>query len=105
MIDRSRVAAVLAAACASTTGFSDPPLYAAAFTSAGGKALVSQARPGNDFIDVDLGPDGTPWAAFYADCPASGDTYCDATRGAIPPEGNGIAGWQAAMVAHLQWRP
>jgi len=81
----------------------DPVVYGSLVTSAGGTALVSKGGPGDDFIDVDLGPDGSPWAAYYADCPASGDTYCDATRGAVPPEGNGLDGWQAEMVAHLQW--
>jgi hypothetical protein len=30
--------------------------------------LVTSTGPGDDFIDLDLAADGTPWAAFYADC-------------------------------------
>ncbi len=52
-----------------------------------------QAR--DDFVGVDIGPDGTPWASFYGSCSAtSGDPACVGQSG--DPEAN------VAYVGHLQ---
>jgi hypothetical protein len=39
--------------------------------------VTSSTSAKDDFIDVDLGPDGSAWAAYYADCaPGSADPAC-----------------------------
>lgn len=76
------------------------PLFWGAAVNAPDAALVTRpASAIDDFIDLDLGPDGTPWAAFYADCPADGgDPTCAQAQGAPDPLG------KATAVARLYWR-
>lgn len=49
----------------------------------------------DDFVGVDIGPDGTPWAAFYGSCSAS-DTDPGCTGQSGDPEAN------KAFIGHLQ---
>jgi hypothetical protein len=79
----------------------DPILFANAVNDPA-TPLVTATGPGDDFIDVDLAPDGTPWAAFYADC-SDAVAFCrDAVREPVP-EGNVVAGPQATVIGRLVW--
>jgi hypothetical protein len=80
------------------------PIFFGARINPASRPIVTQFFAGDDFISVDIGPDGTPWAAFYADCPPDGsDRTCTAAKESTIPQGNGEAGWQAMVVAHLHW--
>ena len=69
--------------------------------------MISVSAPGLDYIDVDIGPDGTPWAAFYANCPQNPapSSYCAqaGVPGGFVQEGNAIAGPLATVVGRLVW--
>ena len=56
------------------------------------------AAPGtpakDDFVGVDIGPDGSAWGSFYADCPpnASKDPVCSDGQGFDPEANRAFAG-------------
>jgi hypothetical protein len=49
-----------------------------------------QAR--DDFIGVDIAPDGTPWASFFASCPASATDPACAGQASDPEANRAVAG-------------
>ena len=73
------------------------------------RAMINVSAPGLDYIDVDVGPDGTPWASFYANCPDDPQptSYCAqvGVPGGFVQEGNAIAGPLATVVGRLMWLP
>ena len=82
----------------------DDPLFHGAMVNSPQAPMVTLSSAGDDFIDVDLGPDGTPWAAFYSDCPTDGSVaFCAQTQEEPVQEGNTITGPQAETVARLVW--
>jgi hypothetical protein len=44
------------------------PMFYAATVNSPDRRLQSAKPVGTDYIGVDIGPDGTPWASFYSDC-------------------------------------
>jgi hypothetical protein len=79
----------------------DPTLYSAALTDPDVDAYVVGSCCGGvqDFIDVRIGPDGTPWGAFVDDCLGAGGRDCS-TRELAPgveeqldTQREGVAGW------------
>jgi hypothetical protein len=68
--------------------------------------MASKGGVGDDFIDVDVGPDGSAWAAFWADCPSTYEKFCAKSKESPVPQnlqGNEQTGAQAEVVAHLSW--
>jgi uncharacterized membrane protein len=83
-----------------------PSLFAAK-VNPGSAPMASVGGVGDDFIDVDVGPDGAAWAAFWADCPTNAyEKFCAASKAKPVPENlqdNEQTGPQAEVVAHLSW--
>jgi hypothetical protein len=83
------------------------PVFYASTINPSGTPMVTTTGFGDDFIDVDLGPDGTPWAAFYSDClkDQAGnytDPSCAQSGGqAIVGQGEGPA--HATTIGRLVW--
>jgi hypothetical protein len=86
----------------------NPTFYAAAVNSPE-RLLQSAKGVGTDYIGVDIGPDGTPWASFYSDCFKNGngqfeDASCAQTAGQT---GNGVpptpSPGSATTVGHLSF--
>ena len=48
----------------------------------------------DDFIGTDIGPDGSDWGAFYADCSSAPahDPVCTGSPGFNPEVDRGVAG-------------
>jgi hypothetical protein len=62
-------------------------------------ALVTTPQSAkDDYIDLDLAPDGSPWAAFYSDCPADGSDATCAQAGSPNPLG------KATTIARIFFR-
>ena len=74
-----------------------PVFFSAAFNSADAPLVTRSQTAKDDYIDVDLGPDGTPWAAFYSDCPADNSEPTCAAAGGVNPLG------AATTVGWFQW--
>ncbi|HUR25091.1 MAG TPA: sialidase family protein [Candidatus Thermoplasmatota archaeon] len=79
----------------------DSTLYSASLTDPDVDAYVVGSCCGGvqDFIDVRIGPDGTPWAALIDDCLGDGGRTCS-TREVAPgveeqldTQREGVAGW------------
>ena len=70
-----------------------PTFFSAAVNTPDAPLVTNSQAAKDDFIDLDLGPDGTPWAAFYSDCVAD-DPSC-AVSGTPDPLG------KATMIARL----
>jgi hypothetical protein len=49
--------------------------------------VTSPQSAKDDYMDLDLGPDGMPWAAFYSDCPDDGSDAACAAAGSFNPLG------------------
>ena len=83
------------------------PVFYASMINQREAPIVTEQGFGDDFIDVDLGPDGTPWAAFYSDClkDQAGnytDPSCAQSGGqAIVGQGSGPA--HATTIGRLLW--
>ena len=72
----------------------DPLLWAAALNPASSPMRTSAPGPGrDDFIGVDVAPDGTPWAGFPATCPGpvAGSPAC-AGQASNPEANEAVAG-------------
>jgi hypothetical protein len=87
----------------------DAVFYAATVNSPD-RQLVTQGKGGaDDYIAVDVGPDGTPWASFYSDClqnadgtyqdPGCGETQGQGSTGVPPVPGPA----HATTVGHLEF--
>lgn len=83
---------------------SDPVFYGSMINAANAP-MVSAGGAGDDFIDVDIAPDGSAWAAFYADCPADGsDAFCAKSKTSPVPTNlqyNEQYGPQAEVIGRL----
>jgi len=62
-----------------------PTFFSAAVNTPDAPLVTNSQAAKDDFIDLDVGPDGTPWAAFYSDCVAD-DPSC-AVSGTPDPLG------------------
>ena len=88
----------------------DALFYASTVNSPDRQLITAGAAAGgrDDYISVDVGPDGTPWAAFYSDCIQNpDDTYQE--PGCAETNGQGSAGVpptpspaKASTVGHLE---
>jgi hypothetical protein len=83
------------------------PVVFAARVNPSSAPMASVGGVGDDFIDVDVAPDGSAWAAFWADCPTKArEMFCDTSRESPVPEhlqANEQTGPQAEVVARLTW--
>jgi hypothetical protein len=72
----------------------NPTFYSATVNDPVNDAFVVGACCGGvqDFIDVRIGPDGTPWGAFVDDCLGPG-TRCDHPMEALNTHRVGAVGW------------
>ena len=77
----------------------DPVFWSAVVDDPKHPLLAAPGTPAkDDFIGVDIGPDGGVWGSFYADCPADAakDPVCSDGQG-FNPEAN------RAFAARLVW--
>jgi hypothetical protein len=80
------------------------PVFYAARINPADTPMITPTAPGLDFIDVDMAPDGTPWAVFYSDCPSDdSDPYCATTSKDIVREGNAVSGPLSTTIGRLLW--
>lgn len=63
-----------------------PAFWSAAVNSPDAPLVTDSQQAKDDFIDVDVAPDGSGWAAFYSDCVAA-DPSCATSSGAPDPLG------------------
>jgi hypothetical protein len=81
-----------------TDALAENPLFWSATIDRPGHPLVtgSPAQARDDFIGVDIGPDGTPWASFFTSCsPGATNPGCAGQEG--NPQASG------AVAGHLQF--
>jgi hypothetical protein len=87
------------------------PVFYATTANAPAKPIVTNPSLSDDFITLDVGPDGTPWAGFYSDCVKLKDGHyedpsCEKNKGVrvipfVPPVQQDTA--KAMTIASLRW--
>jgi hypothetical protein len=85
----------------------NPVFYSAVINPPSTPMVNGTRHAGDDFIDVALGPDGTPWADFYSDClkDQAGnfvDPFCAQTGGQEEVNGMQVQS-HATTVGSLRW--
>ncbi|HUC36709.1 MAG TPA: sialidase family protein [Acidimicrobiales bacterium] len=78
------------------------PVFYSSTINSPNAPIVTESALGDDFVDVDLAPDGTPWASFYSNCPTN-ETILFCTQTSPTSDANGITGPQAETVGSLEW--
>ena len=73
------------------------PLLWSATVNPPGHPMVDGTPPEarDDFIGVDIAPDGTPWASFFTSCPAGATNPGCAGQEGDPQASGAVAGWLA----------
>jgi hypothetical protein len=84
------------------------PVFYASMINPPDRPMVTTTQAGDDWIMVDVGPDGTPWGSFYSDClkDQAGnytDPYCAQTQG-VEVIGQAVGPSHATTVGRLVWQ-
>jgi hypothetical protein len=87
-------------------GLDPNPVFYSAKINPDYRPMVTSGHAGDDFIDGDIGPDGTPWAYFYSNCLRDRhgnfiDPYCRRVNGREEVNGMMVDA-HAATIGSLQ---